>query len=660
MQKAKERSDWRELLVTALLRDVYETARSRNGSEELSESRCQDDVKYVLTRCANEGVGFLTETLPRLGKALDCALSINAPSFELDGFEFVEGTKVPRFLYGLFVNVLSSDGCVLQGACPHMVRLIRQVAFVFYKLELPIAEEKSKAVIDAFVKNERDLAEVDSSLALLSEQMRLRGLRYQEDPDSVALVLSARWYLSKVLRGFSLDNVHPCHGPGGVSGKEKPWEKWDWTTIPDRTAEVFPLDTFFFVSMDDLRQRAPLIAGNEPSARVILVPKDSRGPRLISAEPKEFQFLQQGINRHMVDLVESHYLTRRCVFFTDQRPNQLAALCGSLQPLVEAPHLGVDGTRYATLDLKDASDLVSLELVRMLFPPPVVEALEACRSQYTTLPDGQVIRLRKFAPMGSATCFPVLALTVWSLLAAGLGRAMAKPWFRLWKLQSFQEELERIHVYGDDVIVPTAFADTAIHILERFGLRVNRNKSCIRGLFRESCGCDAYKGVMVTPLRIKGDWYILTPQQQYCKFIAYANEFGLAGYSRAGQVLADLLHGSFRGIPGQSDIVNDDAPCLLDEYVRSPRLKRRTDRKLQKFMVRVRVPKARSEKRRQRGYVSLLRFFTEKKARPAVEFDEVLPPTRAGGDLSEYTQRHDSELTWRWCETAPRGAGTIN
>ena len=167
MKKVMERSDWRVLLVTALLRDVYESARTRNGSEELSESRELDDISYVQTRCANEGLGFLTEALPRLGKALDSALSINTPNLELDGFEFREGTRLPNFLFGLWVNVLSTDGYVLQGACPHIVRLIRQVAFVLYKLETPIAVEKSNAVIEEFVKNEASLAQVDSNLALL-------------------------------------------------------------------------------------------------------------------------------------------------------------------------------------------------------------------------------------------------------------------------------------------------------------------------------------------------------------------------------------------------------------------------------------------------------------------------------------------------------------
>jgi hypothetical protein len=665
----KEMNGWREHLVATLLRDVYRIMRNHTqltgafrgpcklekvanglvyGSEELSEARCEQDISYVLQRCANEGVVFLTETLPRLGKALDSALSYNTECFLVEGFDLRPETKMPIFLSGIFSFVFDADGHVLKDACPQAIRHLRQVLFVFYKLKLPLAAEKSNAVIESFVQTELDLATSDNDLINAQQELDAHAANPSRViPERLRVIMSARWLLTKALSRFSLESVIPSHGPGAVSGKEKPWEKWDWTMIPDRTLEVFPLDRNFFCSMDDLLCRSRHIIDAEPSARVILVPKDSRGPRLISAEPKEFQFLQQGMMRHLVQLVERSPLTKWSVFFTNQVPNQKAALLSSER--------GERSDSYSTLDLKDASDRVSLELVRLLFPARIFDALDACRSRSTTLPNGVEIRLRKHAPMGSATCFPVMALCIWSILAAKWCCMAGDPWL---KKNKTLFELEMIHVYGDDVIVPIGYTGTAIEELEKVGLRVNRQKSCFKGLFRESCGMDAFKGIRVTPLRISADWGVITAQQRYCSYIAYANAFGSAGYHLSGEFIARLLHTQFSGIPAQRDIPLGDAPALLDEYVGATSLRTRTDRLLQKRVVRVRVPKARIIKRRQNGWISLLRFFTEMCSEHDGEvFTDA--PLGASVALNEYTQRRDSSLTWRWCTTAPKGAGTI-
>jgi hypothetical protein len=185
--------------------------------------------------------------------------------------------------------------------------------------------------------------------------------------------------------------------------------------------------------------------------------------------------------------LESHRLTKGYVNFTHQEVNRDLALHGSIHEHI------------ATLDLKDASDRVSLALVRRVFAkvPVVLQALEACRTTETQLPDGRLVELKKFAPMGSALCFPVEALIFWAILVSAMCKRTRLPLSVVGK---------RIFVYGDDIIVPVDWAPQCMLALERVGLRVNTAKCCITGPFKESCGMDAFKGVCVTPIRFRKQW----------------------------------------------------------------------------------------------------------------------------------------------------------
>lgn len=347
-------------------------------------------------------------------------------------------------------------------------------------------------------------------------------------PVPYAHIRAARDLLTKVFGRFDPTDIHPRHGPGAVSTKEQLWGKYQWTVIPDRLAQHFPIDKFFYASLGhvcDALQEIQSLGGEELSARVILVPKDSRGPRLISCEPLANMWIQQGLFRAMVRSLESHPLTRWNIHFTDQQPNQLGALLGSLNG------------KYATLDLAEASDRVSVGLVKLLFPEPLLGALLASRSLTTVLPSGQVQALNKFAPMGSAVCFPVLAACVWAILAAGAPDTDTR---------------ESILVYGDDVVVPTAHAANAIAQLESFGLKVNRDKSCTSGLFRESCGMDAFSGIPVTPVRFRTVWQSSRSPDVYSSWISYANSLYDRRYFRTYDLIAGELLRIYGRIPESS------------------------------------------------------------------------------------------------------------
>jgi hypothetical protein len=65
------------------------------------------------------------------------------------------------------------------------------------------------------------------------------------------------------------------------------------------------------------------------------------------------------------------------------------------------------------------------------------------------------------------------------------------------------EEVNRVSVYGDDIIVPSAAAGRLAGLLEYLGFTPNAKKSYATGPFRESCGKHYYLGHDITPFYVK-------------------------------------------------------------------------------------------------------------------------------------------------------------
>jgi hypothetical protein len=245
------------------------------------------------------------------------------------------------------------------------------------------------------------------------------------------------------------------------------------------------------------------------------------------------------LGRKISGHLESHWLTGGQINFTHQKINRKLARLSS--------RFG----GFATLDLKDASDRVSLDLVRKVFQhnPELLSCLEACRTTATKLPDGRVINLKKYAPMGSALCFPVEALIFWVVIVAAVYQARLVP-----RQATSREDLrkigKRVYVYGDDIIVPTRWAHVSIQALESVGLKVNVDKSCITGRFRESCGMDAFMGVEVTPARVRTPW---TGQRSdgaaYASWVSLANLLASKGYPGAFQFIRELVERAYGKVP---------------------------------------------------------------------------------------------------------------
>jgi hypothetical protein len=476
------------------------------------------DVETLRHRTSTEGLGFLTKTLPGLGKQVTSALTGNR--LTITKFRKPGGTAIPHFLKGLLSLIFTVDGYVRDDADVTAVTDVTQFCALFYKLEVPYATKTESRILDKFVLTDQHLPRDFSHLGNVDNRLEPNVLQ------------CARELVTRVLRGFNPLDISPKHGPGSVATGEEPHQKMHFKRIYDGLEEFYPFTEYFMLGdkhrFDEWDRYWSLDHVAEPQAKVVLVPKDSRGPRLISMEPLEIQYIQQGIGKKLVKWLERHPLTRGHVNFTSQEINRELALNGS------------STGEWATLDLSDASDRVSTALVKELFRDTgFLPVLLATRSSSTKLPDGRVVELEKFAPMGSALCFPIEALVFWALTVACV---------HVYGQKSVRSILSNVYVYGDDIIVRSGYEVFALQHFHYFGLRFNQSKCCTSGSFRESCGCDAFRGEVVTPVRVKS----LPPSSpkdgaKYLSFIAISNSLFYKGYYRA----ADYVKSSVEAVYGQ-------------------------------------------------------------------------------------------------------------
>jgi len=209
------------------------------------------------------------------------------------------------------------------------------------------------------------------------------------------------------------------------------------------------------------------------SNRLMTVPKNARTDRVIAAEPDWNMFFQLGLGASIrarlqkVGLLKSSWRDE-----DDSGESQIQqrrmAMIGSR-----------DGT-YATIDLKGASDSISLALCELLLPRRINNMVVSLRSPKGELPDGSSVVYEKVSSMGNGCTFELETAMFWAISCEAAGS-------------------EDVFVYGDDIIVPTATANAVLDALQWFGFLPNLSKTHITGLFRESCGGHYFGGADVTP-----------------------------------------------------------------------------------------------------------------------------------------------------------------
>ena len=439
------------------------------------------DIKTVASRLEHEGLSFLTITLADFGKCFEKSLDLGLVDHDaFPGFSRWRG--LPRFLGGFLDRVFDrSSGRLLDHPCGDSIYAVRQLTLMFSKIALPCSDARNRLALSRYVECEQEVRESDRTTppSLLSELSR------------VALLLFGD-VLSDVDKAVYDGSLTPKHGPGSTADKLLGNKKFDQSEWTERLERVFPYGDF---AMPNWRFSYRLLSTtfleprDERPVKVILVPKTLKTPRIIAVEPTCMQYMQQAVCERLVVNLEKSKILSGMIGFLDQVPNRTLAMEGS-----------VSG-ELATLDLSEASDRVSNQHVRALlkFFPHLSEAVDATRSRKADVPGHGVLRLAKFASMGSALCFPMEAM----VFSAIIFIAIASVHKRRLTVREIISQHGRVRVYGDDLIVPVRYMQSVVSHLEAFGLKVNTAKSFGTGKFRESCGAEYYDGRDVSIVKVR-------------------------------------------------------------------------------------------------------------------------------------------------------------
>lgn len=500
------------------------------------------DYRYIASRVQHEGLPFLTVTLPRLGKWYDSILADHneeipdgfKPHHSLQAFSADKKLKVvlqpemtcPLFCRTLMYVIHASRIQPLEyaGLVYPIIRAYRSLFYLFYKLEVPLGDALLSAALEKWRANEKEIqnfefpAYYDDDLIITREILEIFFRRDKDIDDE-----------------HVFKQINPCHGPGAVAGGERDDEKWQDAVYIPSLHSVYPYYDLYYGFRSEGRISQAL-AGEiirfqkkrrvgEAISRLLFVPKDSRGPRTISCEPKELMFIQQGVCKNLMKVL--HERSRGRINFVDQSINGNLALASSLSG------------EFATVDLQDASDRVTTKLVRLLFPEWTLKYLIGLRSTKTLLPNGEEYLHYKYAPMGSAVCFPIESAIFWALaVTAGYQSGL-----------SAADAMASTYVYGDDIIIrPEAF-EYFTQLLSSLALKVNVGKSYVDGPFRESCGVDAWKGYNITPFKIKKDISRRSPNGPLATAICeYSSKCFALDLRKTGEYLFNLVDSVYPGV----------------------------------------------------------------------------------------------------------------
>ena len=457
----------------------------RRAIQEMGSWCCTStelDWKTIELRIEDEGFSFLTITLPSFGKDFQKSLDLGYVDSNLF-LSFKKRSCLPAFLQGFTSLVFNpSTGRLLDEPSIVAIRSVLQISYLFSKVEIPCSDTRNLAAIAKYIETDQEVKRADA-------------LR---DPVLLDKFIQASYRLwdpiySAIDKSIYNGDVVPKHGPGATADKLRgnaKFTQFEWT---QRMEEVFPFGENLIPSWRYFNSNSDRVSLLEPGAerpvRVITVPKTLKTPRIIAIEPTCMQYMQQGIWEQFLTNIEKDDFFSIIVGFADQSLNRDMAKQGSR-----------DGS-LATLDLSEASDRVSNQLVRALFSKYhwLAKGVDATRSRKADVPGHGVIRLAKFASMGSALCFPVEAMVFTTIVFMAIAEDRSLPVNR----ELVKEYVGKVRIYGDDIIAPVEHVHSVISLLQAFGLVVNENKSFWTGKFRESCGGEYYDGVDVSYVKCR-------------------------------------------------------------------------------------------------------------------------------------------------------------
>nr|QDH89640.1 MAG: RNA-dependent RNA polymerase [Leviviridae sp.] len=216
------------------------------------------------------------------------------------------------------------------------------------------------------------------------------------------------------------------------------------------------------------------------ASRTSFAPKTIDCSRMICVEPSLNMFVQLGLGHILEERLRSSF---GLDLSNQPESNIRLAREGSLTG------------RFATIDLSSASDSISVNLCRLIFPSWFFRTLTEIRSPFTEV-GGQRVKLNMISTMGNGFTFPLQTL-IFSCLIRAAYRSLGIDTLRCSSLGA------NWGCFGDDLIVEAKAFHRVIRLLSILGFSVNSKKTFFEGPFRESCGADWLSGQPVRPVFVK-------------------------------------------------------------------------------------------------------------------------------------------------------------
>lgn len=510
----KRHADSLLIIMQGFLREALALDKTLAGGLEKDYLRLESLVR-------EHGVSVFTVMLPALSKELD--RSLDAAFLDLRGAplsrQSSQSVRVPRLFQGIWLKVFTKSGVLRTrstGLEPTWVLILKSLLAFGKKIELECSDAvKFKTVkefysVDSGLRrgsafwrdHEASLDRSDAGSLLDLVQCDLGGSLGIGLPanDLAPLLRLSQLIADRVVAtrfggDFSPAGFRFKHGPGATSEYPRgKGYKYHFPTWGPRLECSVPFDQFGVANpglVPDALADLPYgeFEADIPS-RLMLVPKDMRGPRLIAGEPTANQWAQQGLAHELVRTIR-------------RWPDDIGASI-TFHRQSNSAYMALSGSRTAklsTIDLSSASDRLSCWLVQRLFRGnlSLLRLLANTRTRFLSnrvdkkMPT--VVELKKFATMGSALTFPVQSISFFILTVA------AVCYSRGWGPDGWRRACRGVQVYGDDIVVPTDSQECLRGLLSAVGLKVNTTKSFAGLTFREACGIEAFCGYDITPAK---------------------------------------------------------------------------------------------------------------------------------------------------------------
>lgn len=490
-------------------------------------------IRYVIQRFKNEGWTFIAKTLPKLEQVLYQSLELGFfPRSDVTNFAY--SGKTLKLFARLFRKIYDKKGFVKPNYCKLAFMSIVQFCGYWYKVCTPYSQSVEQLSVAKFLEIDKKIEKVnkryfskekyatnfrkslyhftrsfyDSAVPSWDSVLGVSKPRFgpgtyagKSDFDPAMLGLTNResdmWWLRK----------HPIKDVFHVTKDELPYlgafEVLKWRNKPpqeplssgmfpefkkDIKDPLLPYETYSTNSLPARPVFRPVLVDEDtaPHSELLLVPKNTKGPRTIVREPAHRLRMQMAFFDYHSDYME--WRSGGNIQFTDQSRNKELARISSITG------------ENATIDLSSASDSVSYRIIADLFRDinSVSVPIRKFRSTKCKLPNqGGLLSLNKLAGMGSGFTFPMLSYLCYASVCVSV---------HLETGESFSSIRPKVYTYGDDLIVPTEWIDFALKGLETVGFSINKDKSFVGTLnskFRESCGGNYANGEDITITRLR-------------------------------------------------------------------------------------------------------------------------------------------------------------